>query len=112
MNPSVVTDQVIRPHYKRETTTDLLAMKFAKGQDVWFVIEYVKFYEEEDGLHLNYNYKIVEGELTISKEDFDKEIGDFIMQILKYGSDRETPVGVVEQKPLQKFKTFLRNLFS
>jgi len=87
----------LRPH-KVLTNKDnhhIHALTWTDGKygGVVFAYNHVSFNEdlENDKLKMSYGYDILEtpDRLEIDKEEFEKELGDFLIQLLYYGLERD-----------------------
>ena len=53
--------------------------------DIIFVLGKVSFDELDDGVKLNYEYNVLEHTKEHNKQELDKLVGDFVMQLLDDG---------------------------
>ena len=72
--------------------TDIHALCLTSGPHAGIVFSYkgVKFLEEEDKLKINFEYEVHETPegLEYDKSAFEKELGDFMVELLYYGLEK------------------------
>lgn len=97
----------LRPHRvvaKIEDGRDIHALTFTEGpfSEIIFSYEDVSFYEEhkdgEDVLRVKFEYfvhDVTENSKDYDKEAFEKELGDFLVELVFYGLEKDK-LGVLD----------------
>lgn len=98
----------LRPHRvlgSRHDGEELHALCLTEGDFAYIIFSFsnVKFEEdkENDKLKMHFEYEvheIPEDKKNYDKEAFEKELGDFIVELLYYGLEKDYPLGVIDAK--------------
>lgn len=96
----------LRPHKVLGAIQDgkeLHALSLTEGQFSGIVFSYedVSFKEEEDKLKIKFEYfvhEVPEEIKNYDKKSFEKELGDFLVELLYYGLEKDYPLGVINAK--------------
>lgn len=98
----------LRPHKVLGSVQDgkeLHALCLTEGKFAHIIFSYkdVKFEEDEenDKLTIQFEYEVhevPEDKKNYDKKTFEKELGDFIVELLYYGLEKDYPLGVIDAK--------------
>jgi hypothetical protein len=86
-----------------EDGKDIHALCLLEGDFSGIVFSYedVSFDEREDALKMNFEYfvhEVPESRVGYDKKAFEKELGDFLVELLYYGLEKDYPLGITDAK--------------